>query len=149
MCIYLWALMSCFVCGDWRVKLRHCLSGLASQRSMKSVRLPGASSQIAHRPNVHPQFWQPNCTMLFYAPQCCCSRKSEHTNITRSLRTPPHSTPHLFWGRRKGVGASHLHPSVFLFSHFFDWLDSMLISMSHYLLEYSGECFQLLPFQLL
>lgn len=39
--------------------------------------------------------------------------------------------------------------SVFPLMFFVDWLHSTLISMSHYPLEYSGECFQLLPFQLL
>lgn len=40
-------------------------------------------------------------------------------------------------------------PPLSLVFFFSDWPASTLISISHYLLEYSGECFQLLPFQLL
>lgn len=47
-----------------------------------------------------------------------------------------------------GIFPSPLSFSFLFFFFFFDWLRSMLISASHYLLEYSGECFQLLPFQL-
>lgn len=37
---------------------RHCSSALARQHSMKSLSLPGVSSQIILPPNVHQQFWQ-------------------------------------------------------------------------------------------
>lgn len=69
---------------------------------MKSLSVPGASSQIILPPNVHQQFWQADCTVLFYTP----GRRSTHT---------PHTT--LFLGRRAG-GTSHLHPSLFRLSHF-------------------------------
>lgn len=117
---------ACFVFGNHRIKSLAgcCLSSLAWQHSMKSLSLPGVTSQIIHCPNVDQQFWQAGCT-VFYMPQCCTS----HTSHTHSF-----------------CFSSLLSDFSLVF---FDWLDSMLISMSHYLLEYSGECFQLLPFQLL
>lgn len=85
---------------------------------MKSLSVPGASSQIILPPNVHQQFWQADCTVLFYTPRPCCSRKTEHTYITRSLYTPHNPFfPFFLGGRRAGV-TSHLHPSLFLLSHF-------------------------------
>lgn len=62
-------------------------------------------------------------------------------------------TPHalldfLFFFEHLPISTLLSHFLLFLSFFFLDWLDSMLISMSHYLLEYSGKCFQLLPFQL-
>lgn len=81
--------------------------------SMKSLSLPGASSQIILPPNVHQQFWQADCTVLFCTQQCGCFKKTEHTYITYMRPTPHARLGYLFFW-----APSHLHPSLFFSSHF-------------------------------
>lgn len=156
----------CFMCGYWRNKLwaEHGIAWVLWHRS------------IAWNPTVlqvrAPKSYFPKCASTVLTGRLYTSafstlrraavprRQSTHTSHARSH--PPHALYLVVVGVCCFVlfiyflsfwAPSHLRPSVFLrslsFFFFFDWLDSTLISMSHYLLEYSGECFQLLPLQLL
>ena len=117
--------------------LGHVVLVCASRLSMKSHSLPGASSQIILPPNVHQQFWQADCTVLVW----------NHTTEPlfqedTSPPPPPHTHTHtlhlMFFLVVCFLGTFPSPPSCVPLSRFFDWLDSTLISMSHYLLEYSG-----------
>ena len=146
-----------FLCGDRRNQL--CIAWV-----------PWHSS-IAWNPSVcqvRAPTWNPSVCQVrapkSYFPQMCINsfdrwtvqwystlnsttvprRQNSHTSHMHAAHPTSHCSFSLlcFWA------PSRLHYSLLLLSHFFDWPDSMFISMSHYLLEYSGECFQLLPLQL-
>lgn len=96
---------------------------------MKSLSLPGASSQIILSPNAHQQFWQADCTVQFYTQQYYCSRKTEHTYITYA-HSPPHTLYSTFFFFFSTFPSPLSSLISFFFFLFFFWIGLIPCSLA-------------------